>query len=170
MDTRNDQASKSKVLDLISDIRVAQMVTIDPEGKLRSRPMVAQAKQGDNELWFFTPATSGKVHEIAAHHEVLLNYSDPHDQTYVAILGNAEVMHDRSKVHELWSEPMRVWFPKGADDPEIALIRVHVREADYWDSPSSTLVHVYGYAKAVLTGAPPNPGENRHVEFDKAGA
>ncbi|HEX2726529.1 MAG TPA: pyridoxamine 5'-phosphate oxidase, partial [Beijerinckiaceae bacterium] len=25
----------------------------------------------------------------------------------------------------------------------------------YWDSPSSTLIHLYGYAKAALTGSPP---------------
>ena len=48
---------------------------------------------------------------------------------------------------------------------ELALIKVTVREADYWDTPSSTFVYAYGYAKAIATGERPNPGDNRHVEF-----
>lgn len=168
MQTRSDEASQRKVMELIADIKVAQMVTLDSSGKMRARPMVAKSDAQDGELWFFTSATSGKIDEIEAHHEVLLSYADPDQQTYVSLRGHAEVLRDHDKVRELWSEPVRVWFPKGVDDPDLALIRVHANEADYWDSPSSTWVHVYGYAKAMLTGERPNPGEVHHVEFHKA--
>ena len=30
---------------------------------------------------------------------------------------------------------MKAWFPKGEDDPEIALIRVTAEKAEYWDAP-----------------------------------
>ena len=33
-----------------------------------------------------------------------------------------------------------MWFPEGKDDPEIALLRVNLEKAEYWDSPSSTVV------------------------------
>lgn len=167
METRNDQAAHDKVFAMIKDIRVAQLVTVDRAGKLRARPMVAQQERFEGELWFFTSAASGKIDEIEAHHEVLLSYSDPSRQNYVAVVGDCELIHDRAKVHELWSEAMRVWFPKGADDPDIALLCVKVREAEYWDSPSSTFLHAYGYAKAVATGQRPNPGDVKHVDFDE---
>jgi hypothetical protein len=32
---------------------------------------------------------------------------------------------------------------------------VHPEKGEYWDSPSSTLIHLYGYAKAALTGSSP---------------
>ena len=58
-------------------------------------------------------------------------------------------------------------FPGGPEDPKIALIRVECEGAEYWDSPSSTLVHAYGYLKAVTTGEPPHPGANDKVDFTK---
>jgi general stress protein 26 len=41
---------------------------------------------------------------------------------------------------------MRTWFPKGNADPDIAVIKVSVSQAEYWDAPSSTMVYLYGYA------------------------
>lgn len=165
METRTDQAAHDNVFELIKDIGVAQMVTVDRAGKLRARPMVAQQERFEGVLWFFTSAGSGKIDEIEHHGEVLLCYSDPSRQHYVSVVGEAQVHRDPGKVGELWSEAMRVWFPKGPDDPDIALLRVEVREADFWDAPSSTFVHAYGYAKAIATGERPSPGETAHVEF-----
>ena len=165
METATDDATRHKVFELIEDVEVAQLVTLDRNGKMRARPMVAQKSDEAGVLWFYTPVNSGKIDEIEQHHEVMLNYSDPNDQTYVNILGTAEVLHDREKIRSMWTESMRVWFPKGADDPNIALLKVTVQEADYWDTPSSTFVHAYGYVKALATGQRPNPGDVKHVEF-----
>lgn len=170
MDTHDEQAAHDKVFALIKNIRVAQLVTVDDGGRLRARPMVAQQESFDGTLWFFTPAGSGKIHEIEHHPEVLLTYSDPSSQSYVSVVGECTVVRDRAKVGELWSEAMRVWFPKGRDDPDIALLEVRVKAADYWDSPSSTFLHAYGYVKAVTTGERPNPGDVRHVDFDAGAA
>lgn len=165
MQTRSDQEAHEKVFDLIKDIRVAQLVTTDASGKLRARPMVAQQEKFEGVLWFFSSSGSGKIDEIEHHPEVLVAYSDPRGQNYVSVVGTAQIVKDRNKVRELWSEPMRVWFPKGVDDPDIALIRVDVKEAEYWDAPSSTFLHAYGYVKALATGKSPNPGDTAHVEF-----
>ncbi|MBV1695666.1 MAG: pyridoxamine 5'-phosphate oxidase family protein [Hyphomicrobiales bacterium] len=165
MQVRHDQEAHDKVFELIKDIKVAHLVTVDETNRLRARPMVAQQDRYDGTLWFFTRDGSGKVADIARNSEVLLAYSDPSAQSYVSVTGSAQVVHDRDKVRQLWSEPLRTWFPKGQDDPEIALLRVDVREADYWDVPSSTLVHAYGYLKALATGEPPNPGDSGHVQI-----
>jgi general stress protein 26 len=58
-------------------------------------------------------------------------------------------------IKDKWSEPLRTWFPEGKDDPQLALIRVHPERGEFWDSPSSTVMYLYGYAKAALTGASP---------------
>ena len=55
METRPDQAAQDKVFDLIKDIHVAQMVTIDGAGKLRGRPMVGKQKKFEGELCSCTP-------------------------------------------------------------------------------------------------------------------
>jgi hypothetical protein len=55
----------------------------------------------------------------------------------------------------LAAEPLRAWFPEGKDDPQVALLNVHPEKGEYLDSPYSTLIHLYGYAKAALTGSSP---------------
>lgn len=68
-------------------------------------------------------------------------------------------------MQELWSEPLRAWFPKGLDDPNIALLKVTVSSAQYWDSPSGLMVVLGGYLKAVTTGKSAEGGENETLEL-----
>ena len=156
---------RQKVWELIKEVRIALLVTSADQG-LRGRPMAAMNKDFDGELWFASRRDAPKLDEIKDDAHVLLAYSEPKEQNYVSVAGNARVVQDVAKVKELWSEPMRVWFPKGPEDPDIALIRVTVTSAEYWDSPSSAWVFAFGYAKARLTGEPPRDvGENKVVNF-----
>lgn len=159
------QEDRQKVWELIKDVRIAMMVTQDASHNLSARPMAASQSEFDGTLWFFTRDNSPKLRELETNNQVLLAYSHPAKQDYVSVAGKARVVRDRAKVKELWSEPMRVWFPQGPEEQDIALIAVDVDSAEYWDSPSSTVVYAYGYAKALLTGTPPNPGENKKVSF-----
>ncbi len=167
-ETRTDKAARDKLWGMIRDIKVAMLVTLDQEGQMRGRPMRAVAlREFAGELWFFTSQPSPKTAEIRQDDRVLLAYADPDDQNYVAISGHAQVIRDEAKQKELWSEPLRTWFPGGPEDPSAALLKVEVDGAEYWDSPSSTLVHAYGYVKARLTGEPPKAGENDKVALRK---
>ena len=167
VETRTDAEAQKKVWDMICDVEVAMMVTVGEGGHLHGRPMRAVNKEFDGTLWFFSNDHTPKTDEIEQDRHVLLAYSDPRRQNYVSVRGTAQVVHDKAKQKELWSEPLRVWFPKGAEDPAVALLRVKVEGAEYWDAPSSTLVHAYGYLKAVTTGEPPKPGDNDKVDFSK---
>lgn len=167
METRQDETAHQKVFDLIKDIRVAQMVTVTAGGRLRSQPMVSRQETFSGELWFFTSAAAGKIGEIEQSGEVLLTYSDPARQNYVSFEGEGELIRETAKAEEVWSETMRVWFPKGPIDPDVALVRVRVREATYWDSPSSAFVVAYGHADAMATGGHIHPGDTRSVEFSR---
>jgi hypothetical protein len=62
---------------------------------------------------------------------------------------------DRGKMEALWRPQYRAWFPDGLDDPDLGLLKVSIEAAEYWDSPSSPVVHLIGLARAVLTGEPP---------------
>ena len=165
MEISSSDEDRKKVWELIKDIKVAMMVTQNASHDLAGRPMVAAQTDFDGTLWFMTRDETPKVGEVEAEHKVLLAYSHPSKQHYVSVAGQARTVRDRAKIKEVWSEPMRTWFPKGADDPQIALIAVHIDSAEYWDAPSSAVVYAYGYAKAVLTGKSPDAAENKKVGF-----
>ena len=162
---RADEDARSKVLALIKDFRVAMMASIASDGTWHARPMAAAAVESDGEVWFFTDLHSPKVEEIGRDPRVLLTFADESGQTYVSLSGDAEVVRDTAKAKELWSEAARVWFPAGAEDPALGLVRVTVETAEYWDSPSSTMVLAYGYVKAITTGRRPDPGDTAKVTF-----
>jgi general stress protein 26 len=140
-----------KVAELVKDIRTAMLVTLDDQGHLRSRPMGTSEARFDGTLWFFTPADSSKVTEIAHHPRVNVAYSSPSSESYLSVSGNAEVVNDRAKIRELWSPILKAWFDD-AEDPNIRLIRIDVDEAEYWDTPGGKVSSLIGLVKGMVIG------------------
>ncbi len=155
-----DQAEK--LWELMRSTKFA-MLTTEDDGELRSRPMAASQDSFDGTLWFFTRASAHKVDEVQAHQRVGVSYADPDKQNYVSLSGTAALVRDPALIDAHWAEILRTWFPKGKGDPDIALLRVDVTQAEYWDAPNSKMVHAYGYLKARLTGSAPAPGGNEKV-------
>jgi general stress protein 26 len=161
-------ADEAKLWSMVRDIRIAMLTSEDSSGGetvLRSRQMAVAQNEFDGALWFFTSVDSHKVADVRQDTRVCLSYADPQAQNYVSVSGHARLVRDRAAIDAHWSESARVWFPKGKDDPSIALLCVDVTQAEYWDAPSSTMLHLYGYVKARLTGEPPHPGGHAKVEL-----
>jgi general stress protein 26 len=138
-----------KIGQLIKGIKVAMLVTVEQDGSLRGRPMVTQQVDFDGTLWFFSNEYSGKNNELRADSDVQVSYLDADKNRYVSLTGNADIVHDREKIKELWNPSLNAWFPKGQDDPAISLLRINVNKGEYWDGPSRTMVHLIALAKAV---------------------
>lgn len=157
------QQGREKIAALVKGIPIAMMMTVAKDGTISSRPMGVQDKPFDGTLWFLTRATSEKVDEIEQDQHVTLSFAEPSESKYVVLKGRASVSRDRAKVKELWSPMYKAWFPKGEDDPEIAVLRVQVDEADYWEASSSKLVMIARYAAAAITGGRVAVGEAGRV-------
>lgn len=164
-DNKTRAEAIEKLNELINDIDFAMLTTVDTDGVLRSRPMSTQKAEFDGTLWFFTNDATHKVDEIERDNRVNVSYAKPEDNVYVSVSGAASISKDRQKMEELWNPILKAWFPKGLDDPHICLLRVDVEQAEYWDSPSSTLVQIVGFVKAMVTGKRADGGENEKVTF-----
>ena len=165
--TERDEHIK-KLAEMIKDIDFAMLTTVAADGTLHSRPMSTQPVEFDGDLWFFTRASAPKVGEIEREHQVNVAYARPDEQRYVSVSGRATVVRDRAKIEELWSPELKAWFPKGLEDPDIALLKVSAERAEYWDSPSSAVAHAISFVKAIVTGTPASPGENEKIELKKS--
>jgi general stress protein 26 len=171
-DEKKTEAEKNEKLgELIKEIGIAMLTTVAADGHLRSRPMGYQHPRGhwDGKLYFFTHASTPKVDEVEHEHQVNVSFANPQKQDYVSVSGTARVSRDKAKMAELWNPFLKTWFPDGLEDPQIALLVIDVEAAEYWDSPSSAVVHLYGVVKATLTGTPPAPGENEKIDMSHAG-
>lgn len=158
------QEALEKLKSLTEGIDFCMLTTIDG-GQLRSRPMSTQEMDDSGDLWFFTSDQTHKVEEIEKDNRVNTAYSKPSDNVYVSISGTAELSKDREKIEELWNPVLKAWFPKGLEDPHLALLKVKIESAEYWDSPSSTLVQLAGFVKALVTGQSAKGGENEKINL-----
>lgn len=163
-DGKTKAEATAKLWDMIKDIKYAMLTTEDGD-HLRARPMAASQTDFDGTLWFYTRASSHKVEEIDADSRVGVTYSDPSSANYVSLSGTARLVQDRAAIQQHWSEWLTTWFPKGSEDPDVAILKVDVSSAEYWDAPNGTMLHAYGYLKAKLTGEPPHPGGNEKIDL-----
>lgn len=152
-----------KLAELIKGIRFAMLTTVCQDGSLRSRPMTTQDIEFDGNLWFFTRADAAKVSESKQHAHVSVSFSDPDSSKFVSASGSAELIRDKAKLQEYWKPPYKAFFPEGLDDPELALLKIHVNNAEYWDSASTKLGRAFDFAKAYMTGDPSQLGHHAKV-------
>lgn len=156
------QADFEKLGELIKDIGIAMVTTVEPDGTLHTRPLASLAYHDDGQLWFYTAIDSAKVTEVINDVRASVAFSDTGKDAYVAVSGTADIVNDRQRIHELWTAFAKPWFPNGPDDPNLALLRVHVERGEYWTSPGKA-AYLFGVAKAAVTGKRTNLGENRKL-------
>jgi general stress protein 26 len=160
---QSEREKIEKLRELIKDIDIAMLTTVDEDGSLRSRPMGTQEAEFDGDLWFFTSLTTGTAIEIQLDNRVNVSYASGHDR-FVSVSGTASLVNDRAKMQELWSPIYKAYFPGGLDDPNLRLIKVDVHKAEYWDTPGGLIATVIGFAKG-LAGQDPDTGENEKLRL-----
>lgn len=162
-------AGIQKLGDLIKDIRIAMMTTAAPDGSFDSRPMATQTIDADHpfdgSVLFLTRGESGKVQEIANDSHIALLYADPGNAKYVSAKGRATVYRDQAKIDELWNPMYKAWFPEGQQDPSIAILKVTLDEAQFWEASSSKLVRGVKYLAAAATGGKVQLGNSGTVSL-----
>lgn len=158
-------AEHEKLKDKIKDIRIAMLTTIDKEGDMHSRPMATQEMDEEGILWFFTSDDSTKINELQRDNKVQLSYSSESSDTYVSVSGSAELVKDRQKIDELWSDAFKTWFPGGKNDPQIALLKIVPEKAEYWDRPGGKMMTLFEIIKGALTGQ-----QDKSMEHEKLGS
>ena len=79
----------------------------------------------------------------------------PASDAYVSVSGRASVVEDDARKKRMWSKFAQAWFPGGPEDPDLALIRVQIEEAEYWNVRESKVTQLFKIARATVTGQPP---------------
>ena len=149
-----------KLRDKITDIRIAMLTTLEQDGDFHTRPMATHDMDADGTMWFFTYDNSHKVEEVEKDPRVSVAFADPGSELYVSTIGTAEIVKDKVKINELWSDFLKTWFPKGKDDPTIALLKVTIHGGEYWDRPGGKMVKLFEMAKGAITGDADKTGRN----------
>jgi general stress protein 26 len=155
----------AKLNRLLDGFRVGMLATLDVDGRVRSRPMASHQIDDAGCLWFLTAASSHKVDELHGHEQVNVSYADHAEQRYVSLSGRGSLVRDPRRIDALWSSANESWFPRGKQDPDLALLRVEVEKAEYWDTPLRTMVVLFEYARNVLGGRPIEAEHHQQIDL-----
>jgi hypothetical protein len=67
------------------------------------------------------------------------------------------LVYDPDRIFALWDDRVEPWFRQGPLDPRLALLRVDVDHAEYWDECSRGMVRLLALAHAALRREPAMP-------------
>lgn len=163
---QHDTAAHATLWKLIKDIRFGMLTHRTSTGMLHAHPLTTQNRTLDenNELYFFISKAGELYERLLTDGEVNVSYSNPEEDSYVSLSGQARVTDDHAQKEALWSPMAKAWFPGGVSDPDLALLAVRIRHAEYWDVDESKMVQLFKMAKAVVTGEPPRSlGEHKEL-------
>jgi general stress protein 26 len=160
--------------ELIDDMEIAMMTTVNTDGALVSRPMATQKHAPGGRLWFMTNVESHKLEELDADPRINLAYYKDRTREFVSVSGVARVNRDRATIHELYKPDWRAWLGEvdelrdgGPDDPRIALIEVEPHTATYLKVDRPAPVVLFSVVKGMVTGEPPKVGKVGHLDEDE---
>ena len=177
-DRSPDQATLDQKLNdlyaLIDGIEIAMFTTRRPDGQLVSRPMATQTQAEGSDLWFVTDVESNKLDELQFDPHVNLTYYKDRTREWVSVSGPATISQDRRAIHKLYQKDWRAWFGDeggerngGPDDPRLALVVVDIQSVVYLKVDKPQPVVLFEVARAMVTGTPPNLGEQRELSGEE---
>lgn len=156
-----DTSELETIRGILGAARIATLTTRSIEGDLQSRPMALVEHDFDGTLWFFTEEPSGKTAVLAEHPDVNVAIGD--GKGHLSLSGRASVERDAARIDELWNPWAESWFERGRDDPRVALLRVEVETAAYWDTDRPAVVKVVELVKGLVRPTSPDLGETGAV-------
>ncbi len=153
--------SRAYLLKLVRGFSTAMLVTQNADHTLAARPMHIARVDDNGDVYFATDVKSPKVAEMQKNPDLLLTLQS--SSQFATLQGKGHVQTDRALIEQLWSEPMKVWFPGGKDDPQLCFICLSVTAGEYWDNAGSNGVkYLYEAAKAYATGDTPKVDATQH--------
>jgi general stress protein 26 len=127
---------------VIGDMKIAMLTTVSADGVLRGRPVAAAQFGPAADIYFFARTSSAVVEDVRSAQNVNLGYVALDGKRFASVCGSAAIVDDRETAKTIWGPWCAAWFPRGVDDPDLALVRVRVSTVEYWESPLDDIAHL----------------------------
>jgi general stress protein 26 len=137
--------------DLWTQMAKSPFVMVGLDGGGHSEPLTAQLDEDQvDTLWFFV----GKHNRLTAGGAAMAQFVSKGHDYFACLAGDVRVENDRAMIDKLWSKPVEAWFPGGKTDPDLALVRFDIKDAELWEADMSLLGKV-----KMLLGQKIEPGD-----------
>jgi general stress protein 26 len=132
--------SLSDIAEKMRDIDVCMLSTHSGNGDIAGRPMSNNRDVDyDGDSHYFTWDDARMVEDIEHDDRVALSF-EGEDGFMVAVQGRAEIVRDKERFAEHWSDDLDDWFEDGPDTEGVVMIKVRATRVHYWDGEESAEV------------------------------
>lgn len=126
------------------------------DGESRSEPLTAQLdKDQVDTIWFFI----GTENRLAKGGRAMAQFVSKGQDFFACLSGSVAIDNDLAMIDKLWSKPVEAWFPGGKSDPNLALLRFDIDDAELWESDMSLI----GKLKMLVGGEIKADEEGSHA-------
>ena len=93
--TETETEKQTRLIELARKAKVAMLTTVDPEGRIVSRPMSPQQVTDDGDVWFIGVRGADDVSQIESNPAVGVTFND--GWSFVSLSGTAEIVVDEDE-------------------------------------------------------------------------
>lgn len=163
MDTPTN--TRENLYELLKDFHNAMMLVRSDDAHMHGRPMAIAKLEENAGIFFITSIDSPKIADIQANANVTLTFQNA--SQFASLSGRATVEQDKAMIADLWKEPMKLWFPKGKEDPAICLIHFTPEDGEYWNNAGAQgLKYAFEAVKAYVKGETAKTDDMQHAKVD----
>jgi len=102
--------------------------------RTHAEPLTAQLDQDQVDTIFFFIGRNGR---LAAGGAAMAQFVSKDHDFFACLSGHVAIDNDRAMIDKLWSRSVEAWFPGGRNDPDLALLRFDIDEAELWETDLS---------------------------------
>lgn len=104
------------------------------DDRSHSEPLTAQLdKDQVDTIWFFI----GKDNRLAKGGAAMAQFVSKGQDFFACLAGSVTIDNDPAMIDKLWSNQVEAWFPGGKTDPNLALLRFDIDDAELWETDMS---------------------------------
>lgn len=144
-----EELTQDRTVEIMREQRFVMLSTV-LDGKIVSHPMTPMRVEDDASVWFFVGRSGEQGTALQGNPQVNLAFAET--GSWLSVAGAAEFVDNRAKVEELWDDQLEAYFPQGADDPDLGLVKVRGESAQYWGIPGPRPVAAAKMLVAKLSG------------------
>lgn len=135
-------------------------VMIGPiDGSRHSEPLTAQLDEDQVDTLFFFIARDNR---LAAGGGAMAQFVSKGHDFFACLSGSVRVDNDFAQIDKLWNKQAEAWFPGGKNDPDLALLRFDIDDAEMWETDMS----LSGKVKMLFGGGIKASEEGSHARLD----
>jgi general stress protein 26 len=164
IDINDREAVEDRLWSEIDNQHLGMLAVVDGEPQ-HFQPMMGFPEREQGLVWFFTRKDTDLARDAEEPRRAMFILQARDRELQACISGELTARLDRERLDRFWSPHVDAWFPKGKDDPQLAMLCLACEDARVWISEAGPLRYAWEVARANTVKEQPDLGGRTDVRL-----